>query len=276
MADMEQSSSTDVKVVQTGAFFAQRPPSSVDARVVQTEMLADLEECPSTDGKLVHAQFVVQSEQHPMVSAVAVDPKAAVHPCSAESLPVVDTLVTPGTASRPPLQSGGAEELDELVSTSEMKFVQCLAGKVEAAARVKQARQAPSQRLPAASPWYAIDLEAQVVRPLSAKPAAKPPRVPQAPSASGATGSARLHAKLMRQAEAARSRVAQSDITLRQLKDAAHRSPSKPASPRRCPWHGSGAAAVSGVAPLYYEGPDCEFTSSALLSLEASLDEIGR
>ena len=45
------------------------------------------------------------------------------------------------------------------------------------------------------------------------------------------------------------SRVAQSDITLRQLKDAAEprRSPSKPASPRRCPWHGSGAAAVSGA-----------------------------
>eukprot|EP00931_Biecheleriopsis_adriatica_P060309 TRINITY_DN3620_c0_g1_i1.p1 TRINITY_DN3620_c0_g1~~TRINITY_DN3620_c0_g1_i1.p1 ORF type:complete len:1240 (+),score=291.68 TRINITY_DN3620_c0_g1_i1:183-3722(+) len=37
-----------------------------------------------------------------------------------------------------------------------------------------------------------------------------------------------------------------------------------------CPWHGSGAAAVSGVAPLYYEGDDCRWTNSAMLSMEVS------
>ncbi|CAE7622360.1 HKR1 [Symbiodinium sp. CCMP2592] len=84
--------------------------------------------------------------------------------------------------------------------------------------------------------------------------------------------------------------VAESEISLLQLSaglrhDVAHESPMQsrrsprsssstssrsPHSPGRCPWHGSGAAARSGVAPLYYEGPDLRFTSEAALSLEAA------
>ncbi|OLP87355.1 hypothetical protein AK812_SmicGene31440 [Symbiodinium microadriaticum] len=84
--------------------------------------------------------------------------------------------------------------------------------------------------------------------------------------------------------------VAESEISLLQLSaglhyDVAHESPMQsrrsprsssstssrsPHSPGRCPWHGSGAAARSGVAPLYYEGRDLRFTSEAALSLEAA------
>ncbi|CAE7305772.1 unnamed protein product, partial [Symbiodinium natans] len=83
--------------------------------------------------------------------------------------------------------------------------------------------------------------------------------------------------------------VAESEISLVQLtagfrRDAARESPVQsrrsprsssstsrsPHSPGRCPWHGSGAAARSGVAPLYYEGPDLRFTSEAAHSLEAA------
>eukprot|EP00913_Durusdinium_trenchii_P001766 g1636.t1 len=101
------------------------------------------------------------------------------------------------------------------------------------------------------TPAYAIDLEAELMRRL-----ARPPKVPKPKLESR---SQQIHAKLLRQVEATRARVARSDISLTELLDG--RSDRFPSSPR-CIWHGSGAAAVTGVAPLYYEGPDCEYTSA--------------
>lgn len=145
------------------------------------------------------------------------------------------------------------------MSTSEMQFVQGLASKVAAA----EASRSATRNLEMETPAYAIDLEAELMRRL-----ARPPKVPKPKLESR---SQQIHAKLLRQVEATRARVARSDISLTELLDG--RSDRFPSSPR-CIWHGSGAAAVTGVAPLYYEGPDCEYTSVAALSLEASLDTV--
>ncbi|CAE8607265.1 unnamed protein product [Polarella glacialis] len=53
------------------------------------------------------------------------------------------------------------------------------------------------------------------------------------------------------------------------------RSPSctSPVTPGHCPWHGSGAAALSGVVPLYYERDDCRWSSTALHSMEIAAED---
>eukprot|EP00434_Breviolum_minutum_P021131 symbB.v1.2.018644.t1/scaffold1450.1/size158887/4 len=284
LSDTQEHPSTDVKLVQTDSVLPRRLPLSTDAKNVQTEAVGDREQQVSTEVKVVQTEAVisrispVDSQQYtcdsraakPETEMLAVSSSSKVvekaeqlSKLSAPQIPVVEMDLHQNCSSQTVGAMGATPEFhgveDELVSTSEMRFVQCLAGKVEAA-RLKQAQlKAPrgdgDGRSPSA-PSYAIDLEAQAIRPL-------PPKVPTT-RAGPKSGTARLHSKLRRQAESARSRIPQSDITLRQLMNAAAPRSPQP-SPRRCPYHGSGAAAITGVAPLYYEGPDCEFTMSALM-----------